>query len=137
MSHETDLRSVLEELASREPLFHRVELGTSRADFENMTVPDFWEIGASGRCYSRDFVLVELAKRYSAPYEDVWETSDFACQELAPDLYLLTYVLLQNLSRRTRRTTIWQRTPSGWKAVFHREPWFPERLLIFLAGKDF
>jgi len=120
MPDQTDLRSVLEQLASREPLFHRVELGTSRADFENMTVPDFWEIGASGRTYSRDFVLDELAKRYSGPYEDLWETSDFGCQELAPDLYLLTYMLLQNHTRRTRRATIWQRTLSGWKAVFHQ-----------------
>lgn len=115
-----DLTSVLADLMRREPLFHRPELGTSRDDFENMTVPDFWEVGASGRCYTREYVLAELAKRYSGPYEDVWQTSDFACRELAPDVYLLTYELLQNRTRRTRRTTIWQRTPSGWKAVYHQ-----------------
>ena len=66
-------------------------------------------------------ILDELAKRYAnGPYEDIWETSDFSCRELAPGVYLLTYVLLQNHNRRTRRTTIWQRTVSGWKAVFHQ-----------------
>jgi hypothetical protein len=48
------LQSVLEELSARKPLFHRPEFGTTRAEFEAMTAPDFWEIGASGRIYSRD-----------------------------------------------------------------------------------
>ena len=41
------VKDVLEELKRREPIFHRRELGTTRADFENMTMPDFWEVGAS------------------------------------------------------------------------------------------
>jgi hypothetical protein len=36
-----ELRDVLAELSAREPIFHRPELGTSRADFERMTVEDF------------------------------------------------------------------------------------------------
>jgi hypothetical protein len=39
---------------------------------------------------------------------------------LAEEVYLLTYTLLQNRQRRSRRTTIWQRTPDGWKIVFHQ-----------------
>jgi hypothetical protein len=58
------LMGVLDELVSREPIFHRPELGTTRTDFENMITEDFWEVGASGRRYSRDFVLAELEKRY-------------------------------------------------------------------------
>ena len=61
-----ELLGVLEELIKREPIFHRPEFGTTRADFENMTSPDFWEIGASGRRYSRAFVLDELERRHSA-----------------------------------------------------------------------
>ena len=114
------LAEVLEQLIRREPIFHREEFGRTRADFENMTVPGFWEVGASGRRYSRELVLDELEKRYSQPYEDVWEASDFCCQELAGGLYLLTYTLLQNRERKTRRSTIWQRGESGWKIVFHQ-----------------
>jgi hypothetical protein len=73
------LAGVLDELVSREPIFHRPELGTTRADFENMTVADFWEVGASGRRYSREYVLAELQKRYAAEYVDRWETGDFHC----------------------------------------------------------
>jgi hypothetical protein len=50
----------------------------------------------------------------------VWETSDFRCQRLAEDLYLLTYTLLQDRVRLTRRSTVWRRTPDGWKIVFHQ-----------------
>ena len=115
-----ELAHVLEELSRREPIFHRAEFGTARADFERMTAEDFWEIGASGRRYSREFVLDELEKRYASPHEDVWETSDFRCQQLAKDLYLLTYTLLQDKTRLTRRSTIWRKTGGDWKIVFHQ-----------------
>ena len=113
------LAGVLDELASREPIFHRPEWGTTRADFESMTLPDFWEVGASGRRYSRAYVLDVLEKRYAEQIEDVWETKDFHCRMLTPDVYLLTYTLLQK-ERKTRRSTIWQHTDASWKIVFHQ-----------------
>jgi hypothetical protein len=116
----SDASQVIEELSKREPIFHRPEFGTTRADFENMMVDDYWEVGASGRCYSRSFVLEELARRQLAPQADIWETMDFRCRKLAPDVYLLTYTLLQDHTRRTRRSTIWQRTDAGWKILYHQ-----------------
>jgi hypothetical protein len=115
-----ELQGVLAELSSREPIFHRPEFGTSRADFERMTVEDYWETGASGRRYSRKCVLDELERRYSQPHDDVWETRDFHCRRLGEDTYLLTYTLLQDKQRLTRRATIWQKTPDGWKIVYHQ-----------------
>jgi hypothetical protein len=115
-----DLLRVLEELKSREPIFHRPEFGTTRADYESMMHADFWEVGASGRRYSREYVLAELEERRQHPGDDVWETSEFDCRELAPGLYLLTYTLIQNKIRKTRRTTLWQRTEVGWKIMFHQ-----------------
>ena len=76
------LQGVLEELMRREPIFHHPEFGTTRADFEKMTVPDFWEVGASGSRYSREYVLDTLEKRYSAPYTDDLEASGFHCRQL-------------------------------------------------------
>ena len=119
---ETDpeLAEILRELSAREPIFHRAEFGVSREDFERMTVEEFWEIGASGRRYSRNFVLDELEKRYAADHEDVWETSEFHCRRLTEDVFLLTYTLVQDDTRVTRRSTIWQRTAEDWKIVFHQ-----------------
>ena len=105
---------------AREPIFHRPEQGTTRADFERMTEPDFWEIGASGTRYSREFVLAELDRRRAAPREEHWATSEFECRRVARDLYLLTYVLVQEGARRSRRATLWRRTAEGWKIVFHQ-----------------
>jgi len=115
-----ELEGVLAELSRREPIFHRPEFGTSRADFERMTAEDYWETGASGRRYSRQSVLDGLEERYSVPHADVWETRDFHCRRLAQDVYLLTYNLLQDHARITRRSTIWQKTLDGWKIVYHQ-----------------
>ena len=115
-----ELLGILAELSRREPIFHRPEFGTTRADFERMTAEDYWETGASGRRYSRKCVLDELEKRYSVPHADVWETRDFQCRRLSEDTYLLTYTLLQEKTRLTRRATIWRKTPEGWKIVYHQ-----------------
>jgi len=120
MEPEPELAEVLAELSALEPIFHRSEFGTTRADFERMTAEEFWEVGASGRCYSRAYVLDELEKRFAATHEDVWETSGFQCRKLADRVYLLTYNLLQEGVRRTRRSTIWQRTTEGWKILYHQ-----------------
>ena len=116
---DTKLLPILEELQRREPIFHRPEFGTTRRDFEAMTEPDFWEVGASGRRYSREYVLDVLEERYRQPLEDNWETSNFHCREIAADNYLLTYTLKQG-SRTTRRATLWRHAAQCWKIVYHQ-----------------
>jgi hypothetical protein len=117
----TDLEAltVLEELRRREPIFHKPEFGTARSDFEQMTDDSFWEVGASGRRYSREFVLDTLAGRFPQPDESSWITDEFHCLQIAADNFLLTYTLHQGL-RVTRRATIWRRTTAGWKIVYHQ-----------------
>lgn len=123
LTTEAKLREVLQELSGREPIFHRPELGTRRADFEGMTDEAFWEVGASGRRYSRGHVLDVLEDRHQVAshlaLEDTWEATDFACRELGSDTYLLTYTLLQG-QRKTRRTTLWRRSAEEWKILFHQ-----------------
>ncbi|MGB6931947.1 MAG: DUF4440 domain-containing protein [Acidobacteriaceae bacterium] len=115
------LAEVLAQLMRREPIFHRAEFGTTRDDFENMTTQDYWEVGASGRRYSRSYVLSRLEERFQRDQSvDVWETSEFYCKRLGADVYLLTYTLLQHGTRKTRRSTIWQQTHEGWKIVYHQ-----------------
>ncbi|MCI0627022.1 MAG: DUF4440 domain-containing protein [Acidobacteria bacterium] len=118
--------AVLDELMQREPIFHRPEFGTTRSDFENIMDDSFWEVGASGRRYSREYVLDTLEKRYENPTEDTWETRDSHCFEIAPDNYLITYTLIQG-ERVTRRSTIWRRTVHGWKILYHQGTVVEER----------
>jgi hypothetical protein len=115
-----ELQPILEALRQREPLFHRPELGTN---FAAMITDDFWEIGASGNRYSRDYVLSVLGTRPPDPAESTWRTEGHHCRRLSAgsdsDTYLLTYTLHQG-NRITRRTTIWRQSPSGWQALFHQ-----------------
>ena len=115
-----ELAEVLAELSQMEPIFHWPPADMSRDELKKMTVEDFWETGASGRRYSREFVFDVLAQRQAKPEPDVWETSEFYCRKLAEDVYLLTYTLLQDRTRLTRRSTIWQRKADGWKIVYHQ-----------------
>ena len=79
------------------------------------------ELGSSSLLELEKFAsaLDELEKRHRVPHADIWETMAFHCRKLAQDVYLLTYTLLQDGVRRTRRSTIWQRTAEGWKIVIH------------------
>ena len=115
-----ELADVLAELSRLEPIFHWPPKNMSREALERMTVEDFWEVGASGRRYAREFVFSILEQRMSKAEPDVWRTSDFHCRRLSADTYLLTYTLLQDKTRLTRRSTIWQRASDGWKIIYHQ-----------------
>ena len=115
----SDLDTVREALIAREPIFHRREFGTRREDLLNMTADDFWEIGASGQAYNREFVIETLLERYQTPEPDDWSCSDFTLRQIAQDLYQLNYILMQP-GRQTRRTTLWRQTGDAWQIVFHQ-----------------
>ena len=115
-----DLSAVLEELRSREPIFHTPEFGTTLADFENSTAPEYWEVGASGRRYSREFILRTLDQNPPSNAASVcWQSYDHGLRRLGPDTYLFTYTLRQ-AERLTRRATIWQTTSNGWRILYHQ-----------------
>ena len=115
-----ELQDVLAELSRLEPIFHWPPSQMTRTALEKMTVEDFWEVGASGRRYAREFVFGVLEQRRTAPQSNTWEITDLHCRKLAGEVYLLTYTLLQDNVRLTRRATIWRKTPGGWKIVYHQ-----------------
>lgn len=122
MSAPRDPATVAEELAAREPIFHRTADGTTRADWEAMTAPDFWEVGASGTVYSRDDVLDTLHRRYADPDYDPMEglvVSDFAVRRLESDTWMTTYRLHQ-VDRLTRRASIWRHDGDRWVLLYHQ-----------------
>ena len=113
---------VARELRDREPIFHRPEHGTSRADFEAMTAIDYWEVGASGRIYDRQTCLDELERRYADSTYDPMaglEVSDFAVREAGDDVWLATYGLRQG-ERHTRRVSVWRRAGTDWILMYHQ-----------------
>jgi hypothetical protein len=114
------LQPVLEELRNREPIFHTQRFGRSLEDFQRSTAPDFWEVGASGRRYSRDFILAMRSRDELVDADQAgWKASGFGLRQLGPDCFLLTYTLDQG-GRLTRRATIWERAAEGWRILYHQ-----------------
>ena len=87
LTTDTELSEILAELSRREPIFHRPSWEQPAPISKKMALDDFWEVGASGRRYSRTDVLDELERRYSVRHADVWESSEFHRRRLAPDVY--------------------------------------------------
>ena len=117
-----NIEDVLEELKQREPIFHYPDkYGSTRESIESMIDDEFWEVGASGQIYEREEVIAILLKRYSdSNYKDHWVASDFKCREVANNNYLLTYNLLQDRDRYTRRATIWRKDGNQWLIMYHQ-----------------
>ena len=114
------LKQILDELRSREPIFHTERFGRSLEDFERSTAPDFWEVGASGCRYSRDFILGMRSRETLVDADAAgWKASGFGLRQLGSDTFLLTYTLDQQ-GRMTRRSTIWQRTSEDWRILYHQ-----------------
>jgi hypothetical protein len=119
-SVDADLLVIFEQLRRREPIFHTPEFGSTVAEFGNVMAPGYWEVGASGRRYSREFILrmFEDNPPVNAATEE-WETSGFGCRRIGPDTYLMTYTLRQKM-RVTRRCTIWQGNAERWQILYHQ-----------------
>jgi hypothetical protein len=120
LTTDPELEDIAAELRAREPLFTRPELGTDRETFEQMTSPDFWEVGASGRRYSREFCIDTKVEQYQEGYDPDWEIRDFHCRHLSGDCYLVTYTLIQEQTRVTRRSTIWRKDEDQWEIEYHQ-----------------
>ncbi len=114
--------AILAELKSREPIFHHPDkFGKTKQDILAQMADEFWEVGASGNIYTKQEVVEELLKRYSDPdYQDIWSAADFKLTQIAVNNYLLTYNLLQDNVRKTRRATIWRKISKQWQIVYHQ-----------------
>ncbi|MGA7521938.1 MAG: DUF4440 domain-containing protein [Acidobacteriaceae bacterium] len=117
---EAGLEGVLEELRRREPIFHTTAFGLTAAERERAMDSAYWEVGASGRRYSRRFIQQRLAEKPPVEAEAAgWRCSDFGLRRLGAETYLLTYTLEQG-KRVTRRATIWKKTDGTWQILYHQ-----------------
>lgn len=120
MEESLDPDRVREELRALEPIFHRSPPDSGRAVFERMTSPDFFEVGASGRVYARDFVLDIVAQRYRAGnVETDLKVRSFEVHRLSRESWIATYELDQG-GRLSRRATVWSRIGLVWRAHYHQ-----------------
>lgn len=115
---------IVKELREREPVFHRLPAQTTREELEPRLVSDFFEIGASGRIYSRDRVIETVVDRYERDEGELEHTiTEFECRELSEHIFLVTYLLAQPdgpIVRTTRRATVWTNELGRWQVVYHQ-----------------
>lgn len=117
-------QDIVDELRRREPVFHNEPSDGGRDHLEAMTVPDFFEIGASGRVYSREHVIDRILSRFERDEPQIEnEVEEFFVRRIGANAYLATYTLQQPdgpIKRTTRRATVWTDRAGHWQVVYHQ-----------------
>ena len=93
----------------------------NRARVEQLLDPEFVEIGASGKVWSRPQILDLLA---SEPYPEPPQLTDFQLRILtphnAPQLALVTHRTLSSQRGAALRSSLWRCDGMQWRCVFHQ-----------------
>jgi hypothetical protein len=110
-----DVQAVIElELRLQKP-----EVRAEPGAVEALLHPGFSEFGASGRRWERTEMLAALAAEQPDGEEPAITATEMTGTRLADDVIHLTY-LSQRAGRRALRSSIWLRTPDGWRVYFHQ-----------------
>ncbi len=113
------LRALEESLWDDESRFDRVHL-------DAVLHPDFLEFGQSGRTWDRAATLaVEPEPIGATPLQE------FDVDLVSTDVALVTYQVTDQFGpggseRHTRRSSLWLRTPEGWRLRFHQGTPIPD-----------
>ncbi len=97
------------------------------AQVQALLDPDFVEVGASGRLWTRAELIAALAEERPAeerpaeerPAEAAREVSEFRACALSSDLVLLTY-LSDHGERRSWRSSLWRLSGAQWLLRYHQ-----------------
>jgi hypothetical protein len=120
VTDQEDLRLYLQSL--EEKLFDP-SVRNSRTSLETLLVPDFREIGSSGRLYGFEEIVAALL---AEPADGtVRALTDFEIQPLSPALMLATYRSERHgpaiLAVNSLRSSIWRHDADGcWRMLFHQ-----------------
>lgn len=111
-----------QKLRRREVELHQPAVRSNKESLGSLLHESFVECGRSGRVYTRDSIMRELAEE--APDYTVW-SQDYSATELSDGVVLLTYRSAHispsgTLSRHSFRSSVWQLTEQGWKLRFHQ-----------------
>ncbi|MEH0556132.1 MULTISPECIES: nuclear transport factor 2 family protein [unclassified Streptomyces] len=119
MSMDTD--GVAEAIA-RELQLMSPGVRTSRALADQFLDPEFVEVGASGRRWSREAMLSAMPEMQGADEDGpTYEPTGMTGTVLAPGLVHLTFETTLD-GRRARRSSIWRKLDdaSGWRMYYHQ-----------------
>lgn len=104
-----------DDLKRLEASLWRKETRFDRAYMERTFAPDFFEFGRSGRTYTRE-------QMFGGSGEIRATLKNIVVHEITADVALVTYVseVMYEQLEIGNRSSLWSRTPSGWKLRFHQ-----------------
>jgi hypothetical protein len=104
-----------------ETSLHKKQIRNSAQAASALLADAFIEFGSSGRVFNKPSI-VEMMRTETLDQQITVE--DFAAQELAPDVVLVTYIskkgTVDQLAVPTLRSSIWKRFDGKWQMVFHQ-----------------
>jgi hypothetical protein len=106
------------ELRKLEESLWRTETRFDQSYMDRVLSPDYFEFGRSGRIYTREEVLNVPPQEIKARLP----LREFKAHPLTNDVALVTYVseVLSGELLIGNRSSLWVRTPTGWRIVFHQ-----------------
>ena len=109
------------QITQLEMLLLKPEIRRDRARVEELLAQDFLEFGASGRVWTREEILEELATEiYLTPVAE-----DISCQMLGERVALVTYRTIREQARGAEptevlRSSVWIQKDKKWRIRFHQ-----------------
>jgi hypothetical protein len=107
------------ELYALELSLWQTETRFDRSPMERTFAADFFEIGRSGRIWTREDCL--SAVRHSITIE--LQLPDFAVRVISPGTVLVTYVsrtTTDGIQVTSLRASLWTKSEYGWRLRFHQ-----------------
>lgn len=90
----------------------------SRHDMEQLLADDFYEIGTSGKIYTKQIELDALTNEALA--NELPEVLNFRIHELSDTLIQAIYDTVEFSGRRSHRSSLWRKTDDAWQLFFHQ-----------------
>lgn len=115
---------LLDEIRPLEESLFRKGLRRSRAEAEKLLTEDFFEFESSGRTYHREDMIALLMQEGVNEPSEALSFDNYSLNPISANAVLLTYRTCRKqpggLDRHVLRSSIWQRSESGWKMMFHQ-----------------
>jgi hypothetical protein len=116
---------LLQHLQALETQLHDPQVRSDAGRLRALLHEDFLDFGRSGGVHDRAATVDSLVAALPAGSPARLVSGGFALVRLGPDSALLTYRSASvaedgSASRHTLRSSVWQRTGSGWQMRFHQ-----------------
>ena len=110
-----------QEIRKLETELLRPDVRSNTGKVAELLADDFFEIGESGKRYTKKDVLEALKNEAEMKFT----IDNFAVVPFGPDVVLATYHVRKSMQEtgsesRSRRSSLWKRSDGRWQMVFHQ-----------------